>query len=125
MAGGGLGGVTMVGNVLLDANGSGGCSLDVPGSGNTTSTPDLPVAPHSQSSPTAAGSHLVMKQTNPAASRRPESDEDAEKVKRGSDDGFQERVEEASAVPMAMVRATGFSGFVEEVTFHPLNHNAM
>ena len=123
MAGGGLGGVTMVGNVLLDANGSGGCSLDVPGSGNTTSTNGLPVAP-SQSSPAPASSHLLMTQTNPA-SRRPESDEDADKVKRGSEDGFQERVEEASAVPMAMVRATGFSGFVEEVTFHPLNHNAM
>lgn len=118
MAGGGLGGVTMLGNVLLDANGSGGCSLDVPGSGNTTSTPGLPVAP-SQSSPAPAGSHLLMTQTNPA-SRRAESDEDADKVKRGSEDGFQERVEEASAVPMAMVRATGFSGFVEEVTFSPL-----
>ena len=59
----------------------------------------------------AAGSHIIS--AVQAASRRPETEESAEKDKGGSDGGFPEHVEDASGSRQA--QGAGFSSFVEEV----------
>lgn len=69
-------------------------------------------AAHGIAAAGAAGSHIIMQPVQPA-SRRPESEESAEKEKGGSDGGFPERVEDASGSRQA--QGAGFSGFVEEV----------
>lgn len=64
-----------------------------------------------------AGGHIIMQQPVPAASRRPETEDGADKGKRDSDDGFPEGVPADGGVSM---RAPGFSSFAEEVCFsHP------